>query len=125
MTGIVDGKTITPDRSDERAGEHKTPTAILSTGCRFARRDRYSAPWSSDDEAPALDELVFLLREFSEIEVVATARNGLEAVALIEQHEPDLVFLDVQMPGLDGLGVINKLAGGPGADAVVRAVHGV
>ena len=36
-------------------------------------------------------------------------RNGLEAVEVIEQHEPDLVFLDVQMPGLDGLGVINKL----------------
>lgn len=63
----------------------------------------------ADDEAPALDELVFLLREFPEIEVVATARNGLEAVAAIEQHEPDLVFLDVQMPGLDGLGVINKI----------------
>jgi two-component system LytT family response regulator/two-component system response regulator LytT len=63
----------------------------------------------ADDEAPALDELVFLLREFPEIEVVSTARNGLEAVAAIEQHEPDLVFLDVQMPGLDGLGVINKL----------------
>jgi len=63
----------------------------------------------ADDEAPALDELVYLLREFPEIEIVATARNGLEAVAAIEQHEPDLVFLDVQMPGLDGLGVINKL----------------
>jgi two-component system, LytTR family, response regulator LytT len=63
----------------------------------------------ADDEAPALDELVFLLREFPEIEVVSTARNGLEAVEAIEQHEPDLVFLDVQMPGLDGLGVINKL----------------
>lgn len=63
----------------------------------------------ADDEAPALDELLFLLREFPEIEVVATARNGLEAVAAIEQHEPDLVFLDVQMPGLDGLGVINKI----------------
>lgn len=63
----------------------------------------------ADDEAPALDELVFLLREFPEIEIVATASNGLEAVQAIEQHEPDLVFLDVQMPGLDGLGVINKL----------------
>jgi len=49
------------------------------------------------------------LREFPEIEVVATAGNGLQAVQAIEQHEPDLVFLDVQMPGLDGLGVINKL----------------
>jgi two-component system LytT family response regulator/two-component system response regulator LytT len=63
----------------------------------------------ADDEAPALDELVFLLREFPEIDVVSTASNGLEAVKAIEQHEPDLVFLDVQMPGLDGLGVINKL----------------
>jgi two-component system, LytTR family, response regulator LytT len=63
----------------------------------------------ADDEAPALDELVFLLREFPEIEIVSTATNGLEAVRVIEQNEPDLVFLDVQMPGLDGLGVINKL----------------
>lgn len=63
----------------------------------------------ADDEGPALDELLFLLKEFAEIEVVGTARNGLEAVERIEALEPDLVFLDVQMPGLDGLGVIHKL----------------
>jgi len=62
-----------------------------------------------DDEAPALDELSFLLKEYPEIEIVGTARNGLEAVERIEELEPDLVFLDVNMPGLDGLGVINKL----------------
>lgn len=63
----------------------------------------------ADDEALALDELAFLLREFPDIEIVGTARNGIEAVQRIEECEPDLVFLDVQMPGLDGLGVIHKL----------------
>lgn len=62
-----------------------------------------------DDERPARDELVFLLKGFPEINIVAQGKNGLEAVALIKEHEPDLVFLDVQMPGLDGFGVIKKL----------------
>ncbi len=59
-----------------------------------------------DDEQLARDELAFLLRDFPEIEVVATGSNGLEAIELIEKLEPDLVFLDVQMPGLDGLSII-------------------
>lgn len=62
-----------------------------------------------DDEALARDELAFLLKEFPDIEIAATASNGLEALKLIEDLEPDLVFLDVQMPGLDGLGVIKRL----------------
>ena len=62
-----------------------------------------------DDEKLASDELSYLLKDFPDIEIIATASNGLEAVKLIETLEPDLVFLDVQMPGLDGLGVIRKL----------------
>src|SRR5271169_6230716 len=62
-----------------------------------------------DDEQLACDELAFLLKEFSDIEVVSRGSNGLEAVDLIETIEPDLVFLDVNMPGLDGLGVIRRL----------------
>src|ERR1700761_2597714 len=62
-----------------------------------------------DDEKLASEELSFLLREFADIEIIATASNGLEAVKLIEDLEPDLVFLDVQMPGLDGMSVIRKL----------------
>ncbi len=62
-----------------------------------------------DDEALARDELAYLLRDFPDLEVAATAANGLEAIQLIEDLEPDLVFLDVQMPGLDGLGVIRRL----------------
>src|ERR1700692_3832528 len=62
-----------------------------------------------DDEKLATEELAYKLREFEDIEIVATAANGLEALKLIEDLEPDLVFLDVQMPGLDGMGVIRKL----------------
>jgi len=62
-----------------------------------------------DDERPARDELAFLLKSFPEVNIVAQGKNGLEAVSLIKEHEPDLVFLDVQMPGLDGFGVIKKL----------------
>jgi two-component system response regulator LytT len=62
-----------------------------------------------DDERLAREELSYLLKDFPEIEVLQTASNGMEAVSLIAELEPDLVFLDVQMPGLDGLGVIRKL----------------
>jgi two-component system LytT family response regulator/two-component system response regulator LytT len=62
-----------------------------------------------DDERPARDELAYLLKGFPEINVVAQGKNGLEAITLIKEHNPDLVFLDVQMPGLDGFGVIKKL----------------
>jgi two-component system LytT family response regulator/two-component system response regulator LytT len=62
-----------------------------------------------DDEQLAREELSYLLKEFPDVEILATGRNGLEAVKLIENLEPDVVFLDVQMPGLDGLRVIQKL----------------
>src|SRR6202034_1094620 len=62
-----------------------------------------------DDERPARDELAFLLKGFPEVNVIAQGKNGLEALTLIKEHNPDLVFLDVQMPGLDGFGVIKKL----------------
>jgi two-component system, LytTR family, response regulator len=61
-----------------------------------------------DDEQLARDELAFLLKD-ADVNVVAQGKNGVEAVSLIKEHAPDLVFLDVQMPGLDGFGVIKKL----------------
>jgi len=63
----------------------------------------------ADDEQLARDELSYLLKEYPDIELLATGSNGLEALHLIEQHEPDVVFLDVQMPGLDGMSVIRQL----------------
>lgn len=62
-----------------------------------------------DDEKPARDELAYLLKGFPEINVIGQGKNGVEAVSLIKEHAPDLVFLDVQMPGLDGFGVLKKL----------------
>jgi two-component system, LytTR family, response regulator LytT len=62
-----------------------------------------------DDEQLARDELAYLLKDFPEVEVIASASNGLEAVDLIQKLEPDLVLLDVHMPGLDGLGIIHSL----------------
>ena len=62
-----------------------------------------------DDEQLARDELAFLLKNIGDVDVVAQGKNGIEGVTLIREHNPDLVFLDVQMPGLDGFGVIKKL----------------
>jgi two-component system response regulator LytT len=62
-----------------------------------------------DDEQLARDELKYLLDQVGGVDVVAQGTNGIEAVDLIEEYHPDLVFLDVQMPGLDGFAVIKRL----------------
>ncbi len=75
-------------------------------------RDRATATLTTivvDDEQLACDELSYLLNDFPEVDVVATGSNGLQAVEMIQQMEPDLVFLDVHMPGLDGMGVVRRL----------------
>ncbi|MBZ5582466.1 MAG: LytTR family DNA-binding domain-containing protein [Acidobacteriia bacterium] len=75
-------------------------------------RDRATATLTTivvDDEQLACDELTYLLKDFSEVEVIATGCNGLEAIDLIQKLEPELVFLDVHMPGLDGMGVVRRL----------------
>jgi len=62
-----------------------------------------------DDEQLARDELCYQLDHVGDLEVVAQAGNGVEAVAAIDRLEPDLVFLDVQMPGLSGFEVARRL----------------
>ena len=62
-----------------------------------------------DDEQLAREELKFLLHSTENIEVVAEGSNGIEAVDLVIEHQPDVVFLDVQMPGLDGFAVLEHL----------------
>jgi len=62
-----------------------------------------------DDEQLARQELEYLLRKSDDVEIVAQGKNGVEAVELVRAHQPDVVFLDVQMPGLDGFAVLKKL----------------
>jgi two-component system, LytTR family, response regulator LytT len=62
-----------------------------------------------DDEPLARQELQYLLDRAGGINILAQGTNGIEAVELIASHHPDIVFLDVQMPGLDGFAVIKKL----------------
>ena len=62
-----------------------------------------------DDEQLARDELSYLLKSVDDVNVVAQGQNGLEAVNLVKEFSPDLLVIDVQMPGLDGFGVLKKL----------------
>jgi two-component system response regulator LytT len=62
-----------------------------------------------DDEPLARQELQYLLDKTGGVEVLAQGSNGIEAVELIRAFKPDLIFLDVQMPGLDGFAVLKKL----------------
>jgi two-component system LytT family response regulator len=64
-----------------------------------------------DDEAPARRKILRLLRSEPGVQVVAEADSGESAIASIEEHHPDLVFLDVQMPGADGFDVVRGIAG--------------
>jgi two-component system LytT family response regulator/two-component system response regulator LytT len=62
-----------------------------------------------DDEQLARQELCYLLQQFGGIDVVAQAGNGVEALNVIEEYQPDVVMLDVQMPGLTGFEVARRV----------------
>lgn len=62
-----------------------------------------------DDEADARLILQQYLTDFPQLEVVKECTNGLEAVTAIDEHEPDLIFLDIQMPGMSGFQVLQKI----------------
>jgi len=63
----------------------------------------------ADDERPARSFLSAILRTFKDVEVLGEASNGMEAVQMIEKLRPDLALLDLQMPEVDGLGVVRLL----------------
>src|SRR5258708_3724404 len=63
----------------------------------------------ADDEAPARQRIIDLLRRDSQVAAILEASDGLSAVEIIQNRRPDLVFLDVQMPELNGLEVIAEV----------------
>ena len=75
-----------------------------------------------DDEQLARDELQYLLSSIDDVEVVAQGKNGIEAIALVPRLEPDVVFLDVQMPGLDGFAVLRKLLEKTGPETLPQII---
>jgi DNA-binding LytR/AlgR family response regulator len=65
----------------------------------------------ADDERLMREQLRARLTEaWPELDIVAEAKNGAEAVALVEQHRPDLAFLDIRMPGLTGVDAARQIA---------------
>ena len=98
--------------------------AVLNAGCLYcvseadcvSTRQLLTATMTAtmtaliiDDELLAREELQYLLETDGSVDVLAQGTNGIEAVDLIRTHRPDVVFLDVQMPGLDGFAVLRKL----------------
>jgi two-component system LytT family response regulator/two-component system response regulator LytT len=75
-----------------------------------------------DDEQLARDELQYLLGSIADVEVVAQGKNGIEAIALVPRLSPDVVFLDVQMPGLDGFAVLRKLLEKAGPETLPQII---
>jgi two-component system LytT family response regulator len=63
----------------------------------------------ADDERPARSFLASILRAFDDVNLIGEATNGAEAVQLIEKERPDIASLDLQMPELDGIGVVRLL----------------
>ena len=76
-----------------------------------------------DDEQLARDELGYLLGQVGGVEVIGQAENGVEALATIDRLRPDLVFLDVQMPGLTGFEVARRLLDADSSGPQSRMSH--
>jgi DNA-binding LytR/AlgR family response regulator len=105
---------VNPGRSFSRIGPCRPPrlrvywlaTFVLSAQAVLAMPIRCLIV---DDEAPARDELRYLLSSFSEIEILGEASSAGQAISLINRLQPDLVFLDIQMPGANGFEVIRSV----------------
>jgi two-component system LytT family response regulator len=64
-----------------------------------------------DDESLAREGIRLRLKKFTDIKIIAECKNGREALKVVQEMEPDLIFLDIQIPGLDGFDVVAQLQG--------------
>lgn len=78
----------------------------------------------ADDEQLSRDKLRQLLAQEPEVELIGECSNGIETVAAIRSNSPDLLFLDIQMPELDGFGVVEALGGTKAPVVVFVTAHG-
>jgi two-component system, LytTR family, response regulator LytT len=62
-----------------------------------------------EDEGPVRDELQFILKSYSRIKIIGTFNNGIEALEFIKKNEVDLIFLDINIPGINGIAVAEEL----------------
>jgi len=62
-----------------------------------------------DDERLAREELKLLLNKYDEIDIIDEAKNGEEGISKIKELKPDLIFLDISMPGINGFEMLKKL----------------
>ena len=72
-----------------------------------------------DDEQLARDEMGYLLDQIGGVDVIGQAGNGVEALTTIDRLQPDVVFLDVQMPGLSGFEVARRLVSNQAASQII------
>jgi DNA-binding NarL/FixJ family response regulator len=78
----------------------------------------------ADDQAAVREGLVTLLDLLDDVTVVGAAANGEQALALVAEHQPDLVLMDLRMPGLDGVAATRRVrAEAPGTDVVVLTTY--
>jgi DNA-binding LytR/AlgR family response regulator len=113
--GLVSQDDLATQPLESKTVTHSSRTAPLAETERFdqsvetKRKSRKLKTVIIDDEASARSRLRKLLAAHAEIEIVGEADDGLKAVAGIEQWRPDVIFLDVQMPGLNGFEVLQAL----------------
>src|SRR5689334_4342859 len=102
--------TLEEPLSNSTSRERITGTGNLSRSMTSPAPNDVLRVLVADDEPAARDKLVRLLGAYSDVVVAGTASNGPEAVRSIRELAPDVVLLDIRMPELDGLEVVDEVS---------------